>query len=176
MLLLSTSTFYFVGEFCCCVFIRCKIVKHFELWSVHEEELNKLSSFINSFISAHARWRELKGLGLNGHVALRKPLISEAYQKETPHFARKHKDWTPEWWKKVMWSHESRFTLFQSDGGIGVGSGFGRLNAGVQHSKIFAQNPQNIRVYDSFLARKCIYTQLPAPITNSLKKVNCRLT
>ena len=31
-----------------------------------------------------------------------------------------HKDWTLEQWKKVMWSDESRFTLFQSDGGIRV--------------------------------------------------------
>ncbi|KAK1799112.1 hypothetical protein P4O66_006695 [Electrophorus voltai] len=29
-----------------------------------------------------------------------------------------HKDWTLEQWKKVMWSDESRFTLFQSDGSI----------------------------------------------------------
>ncbi|KAK1806128.1 hypothetical protein P4O66_012838, partial [Electrophorus voltai] len=31
---------------------------------------------------------------------------------------REHKDWTLEQWKKVMWSDESRFTLFQSDGNI----------------------------------------------------------
>ena len=35
-------------------------------------------------------------------------------------FAREHKDWTLEQWKKVMWSDESRFTLFQSDGRIRV--------------------------------------------------------
>ena len=35
--------------------------------------------------------------------------------KKRLQFARKHKDWTLEQWK-VMWSDESRFTLFQSDG------------------------------------------------------------
>ena len=35
--------------------------------------------------------------------------------KKRLQFAREHKDWTLEQWKKVMWSDESRFTLFQSD-------------------------------------------------------------
>ena len=35
-------------------------------------------------------------------------------------FAREHNDWTLEQWKKVMWSDESRFALFQSDGRIRV--------------------------------------------------------
>ncbi len=60
-------------------------------------------------------WREL-----NSCVALRKPLISEANRKKRLQFAREHKDWTLEQWKKVMWSDESRFTLFQSDGRIRV--------------------------------------------------------
>ena len=51
---------------------------------------------------------------------LRKPLNSEANWKKRLQFAREHKDWTLEQWKKVMWSNESRFTLFQSDGCIRV--------------------------------------------------------
>ncbi len=60
--------------------------------------------------------RDLKGLGLNRCVALRKPLINEANRKKGLDI----KDWTLEQWKKVMWSDESRFTLFQSDGRIRV--------------------------------------------------------
>lgn len=37
-------------------------------------------------------------------------------KKKRFQFARDHKDWTLEQWKQVMWSDESRFTLFQSDG------------------------------------------------------------
>ena len=59
-------------------------------------------------------------MGLNCCVALRKPLISEATGKERLQYAKEHKDWTVEQWKKVMWSDESRFTLFQSDGSIRV--------------------------------------------------------
>ncbi|KAF7641747.1 hypothetical protein LDENG_00273020 [Lucifuga dentata] len=67
-------------------------------------------------VSTRTVRRELKGLGINSCVALRKPLISEANQKKRLQFAREQKDWTLEQWKKIMWSDESRFTLFQSDG------------------------------------------------------------
>ncbi len=56
--------------------------------------------------------RELKGLGLNRCVALRKPLISEANWKKR--LGHKRLD------SGAMWSDESRFTLFQSDGRIRV--------------------------------------------------------
>ncbi|KAK1786370.1 hypothetical protein P4O66_017607 [Electrophorus voltai] len=53
-------------------------------------------------------------------LALRKPLAREANRQKQLQFAREHKDWTLEQWKKVMWSNESSFTLFQSDGRIRV--------------------------------------------------------
>jgi len=60
--------------------------------------------------------RELKRLGLNSCVALRKPLINEANRNKRLQFAREHKDWTLERLKVVVWSDQSRFTQFQSDG------------------------------------------------------------
>ncbi len=71
-------------------------------------------------ISTCTVWRELKGFGLNSYLALRKPLFSEANQNKRLQFDREHIDWTLEQCKKVMWSDESRFTLFQSDGHIRV--------------------------------------------------------
>ena len=71
-------------------------------------------------ISICTIWRPLKALGQNRRVALRKPLISETNQRKKLQFAWEHKEWTLQQWKKVMWSDESRFTLFQSDGGIRV--------------------------------------------------------
>ena len=41
-------------------------------------------------------------MGPNRCVNLRKPLISEVTQKKRLQFAREHKDWTLEQWKKVM--------------------------------------------------------------------------
>ncbi|KAL7828223.1 hypothetical protein AOLI_G00313750 [Acnodon oligacanthus] len=66
--------------------------------------------------------RELEELGLNSCAASRKPLISEANQQRWLQFAREHKDWTLEQWKKVMESDESRFTLFQRERRIRRGS------------------------------------------------------
>ena len=76
------------------------------------EELTAMFDSDSKSISTHTMQREFKGLGLNNHVAVRKPLISEANWK------KRHKDWTLEQWKKVMWPGESRFTLLPSDGRI----------------------------------------------------------
>uniref|UniRef100_A0A3B5RET6 Tc1-like transposase DDE domain-containing protein n=1 Tax=Xiphophorus maculatus TaxID=8083 RepID=A0A3B5RET6_XIPMA len=83
-------------------------------------ELRSMFNCESKSISTRTMRRELKGLGLNSCVAVRKPLISKANQKKRLQFPREHKDWTLEEWKRVMWSDESRFTLFQSDGRIRV--------------------------------------------------------
>lgn len=71
-------------------------------------------------VSARTMRRELKGLGLNSCTATRKPLVSQMNRRKRLQFAKAHKNWTVEDWKRVMWSDESRFTLFQSDGRIRV--------------------------------------------------------
>lgn len=53
-------------------------------------------------------------------MATGKPLLSEANWEKQVQFAREQKDWTEEQWTKIMWSIESRFTPFQSDGHIRV--------------------------------------------------------
>ena len=45
-------------------------------------ELRGVFNSESKSISTHTMWRELKGLGLNSCVALRKPLISKAKQKK----------------------------------------------------------------------------------------------
>ena len=71
-------------------------------------------------ISTRTMQRELKGLGLNSCVALRKPLISEANQQKRLQFAREHKDWTGAmeeghvvWWVQIYpvpewWAHQGK--------------------------------------------------------------------
>jgi hypothetical protein len=54
--------------------------------------------------------------GYHSRVAVRKPLISEKNRKDRLQWCKQHQKWTDEQWKKVIWSDESRFTLFQSDG------------------------------------------------------------
>ena len=69
-------------------------------------------------ICARTMRRELKEMGLRGRVSTRKPLVSEANRTARLQFAKDHKDWTVERWKHVLWSGESRYTLFQDDGRV----------------------------------------------------------
>ena len=64
--------------------------------------------------------RELKNMHLRKCKSTKKPLVSATNQKKCLEFAQNHRNWTVEQWKKVMWSDESRFTLFQNDGCIRV--------------------------------------------------------
>lgn len=60
--------------------------------------------------------RRLNDMGLFGRVAVKKPLISKKNQKARLDFAKKYQHWTPEQWAKVLFSDESKFNLFGSDG------------------------------------------------------------
>lgn len=51
-------------------------------------------------------------MGLNKCAVMRKPIVNETNQKERLQFARSHKYWTFQKYKKVTWS----VTLFQCDG------------------------------------------------------------
>ncbi|GBM96726.1 Transposable element Tcb1 transposase [Araneus ventricosus] len=60
--------------------------------------------------------RELKGWELNSCRPTRKPVVSAINRKKRLHFAKQHKDWTVVEWGNIMWSDESRFSLFQNNG------------------------------------------------------------
>ena len=54
----------------------------------------------------------------NSRTALRKPLVSKHNRKIRLNQAREKRSWTIDNWKNVVWSDESRFTLYQNDGKI----------------------------------------------------------
>ena len=60
--------------------------------------------------------RRLADAGLNGRIARRKPLLQPRHKIARLQWAREHKDWTMEQWNSVVWSDESKFNIFQSDG------------------------------------------------------------
>jgi transposase len=64
--------------------------------------------------------KTLYEMGYNSRTALRKPLISENNRKVRLNWVRKRRSWTIDNWKNVVWSDESRFTLYQNDGKIRV--------------------------------------------------------
>ena len=59
-------------------------------------------------------------MGYNSRTALRKPSVSENNRKIRLNWAREKRLWTIDDWKKVVWSDESRFTLFRNDGKVQV--------------------------------------------------------
>jgi len=59
--------------------------------------------------------RALWEAGYNSRVAARKPLISPKNRKDRVQWCRDHKTWDNEDWKTVIWSDESRYTLFMND-------------------------------------------------------------
>ena len=57
------------------------------------------------------RQKQLHKYGYASRIAKKKPFISEKNRKARLRFARKHKNWNVNDWKKVLWSDESMFTL-----------------------------------------------------------------
>lgn len=54
--------------------------------------------------------------GYVGRVKVKKPYLKKTHRKVRLAFAKKYKDWTSEDWRKVVWSDESKFNVFGSDG------------------------------------------------------------
>ena len=52
---------------------------------------------------------------LNVRLLKRKPLLLPRH-KQHFQWAKDHKDWTEDMWKKIVWSDESKINLYHSDG------------------------------------------------------------
>ena len=70
----------------------------------------------NIKVSRQTVSRRLKTVGLNGRVACKKPWVSANNRRARLEFAKAHKDWDAKNWSRVVWSDESKFCLFGSDG------------------------------------------------------------
>ena len=60
--------------------------------------------------------RELHEMGFHGRAAAHKPKITMRNAKRRLEWCQAHRHWTLEQWKHVLWSDESRFTIWQSGG------------------------------------------------------------
>lgn len=54
--------------------------------------------------------------GLRARRPAKKPLISKKNRTARKKYAKEHLSWTAEMWEKVIWSDESKFLLFGTDG------------------------------------------------------------
>ncbi|CAD6191363.1 unnamed protein product [Caenorhabditis auriculariae] len=60
--------------------------------------------------------RRLNAAGIMGRRPVNKPLISEKNRAARVKWAKEHLNWTRQDWNKILWSDESKFLLFGSDG------------------------------------------------------------
>lgn len=67
-------------------------------------------------ISVQTVRRVLKEYGLKAKKIKKKPAISKKNKWERLKWARKHREWTVEDWKRVIWSDETKINRFGSDG------------------------------------------------------------
>lgn len=63
-------------------------------------------------ISVDTVKRRLRSVGLHGRIACRKPLLRRVNKRKRLQWAREHKSWTLDQWRKVFWTDESKFELF----------------------------------------------------------------
>lgn len=62
--------------------------------------------------------RRLNEFGLMGHVSRKKPFVSLKNRKARLLFARRHLNWTSDQWRNVLFTDESKFNMFGSDGKV----------------------------------------------------------
>jgi hypothetical protein len=60
--------------------------------------------------------RVLKRNGLMSAVKYKKPILSKKHREQRLCFAKRFKDWTISEWNNIVWSDESKFQIFGSDG------------------------------------------------------------
>lgn len=65
-------------------------------------------------ISVNTVKRRLRAKGYIGRIAVKKPLLRPPNKRKRLLFAQKHKDWSIDKWKSVLWTDESKFEMFGS--------------------------------------------------------------
>lgn len=80
----------------------------------------ELNSHLNNPVSTKTVRRELHKSNIYGRAAISKPLITDANAKLRKKWCHDHKTWTINDWKNVVWSDESSFTLFSTNGRVYV--------------------------------------------------------
>jgi len=67
-------------------------------------------------VAARSVRRALYRNGLAARIKRKKPLLTKKHRQARLRWALMQKDWTSEDWKRIVWSDESKFNVFWSDG------------------------------------------------------------
>lgn len=81
-----------------------------------KELSSTLNENFNIEISDRTVRRRLQGLGLHGRRPRKKPGLTQKMKSARLAFAKLHRDWTENEWKRVIFTDESKCNLNQSDG------------------------------------------------------------
>ena len=73
-----------------------------------------LQSSSNTHISTSTVQRRLRESDLHGQIVAKKPQLKDINNKKRLAWAKKHKQWTSDQWKSVLWSDEAKFEIFGS--------------------------------------------------------------
>jgi len=85
-------------------------------WKDAEKARSGLNAEYKVKISSESLRRSLRRSGLQSRVSKKKPLLSRKHRQARLAFARRYRNWTVEDWKRVVWSDESKYNVFGSDG------------------------------------------------------------
>ena len=78
-------------------------------------QINDSQSSSNRHISTSTVQRSLRESGLHGRIAAKKPPPTDTNNKKRLAWTKKHKQWTFNRWKSVLWYDESKFEIFGSN-------------------------------------------------------------
>ena len=76
----------------------------------------ELSNTMETQLHPEAIRRVLRKSGLKAIKKKKKPFLSRKHRQQRLEFARKYSNWTPEDFKRVIWSDETKINRFGSDG------------------------------------------------------------
>lgn len=76
----------------------------------------KFSVATDKEVSTRTIRRSLHELGIHSRIAAVKPLLSQKQRIDRLRWCKRKRNWSVSDWKTVIWSDESRFTIFRNDG------------------------------------------------------------
>lgn len=78
--------------------------------------VSHLATYSGKTVSTETVKRVLRKAGYGGRVARKKPYINDVNRRKRLAFAKEHQNKPPEFWRRVLWSDETKINLFGSDG------------------------------------------------------------